>query len=48
MKSTKVITCTCKHDGQDKIYGNNKRLANRINKSTTEVYRCTICAKEVK
>lgn len=43
---TKVL-CTCQHDVQDKLHGNNVRVANSTqkgDKDTTEV-RCTVCKK---
>lgn len=34
-----VKKCTCKHPGQDKLYGNGNRLMNEYAKG----YRCTVC-----
>lgn len=39
---TKVKNCTCKHDFQDKKYGEQKRLKNKCNKG----WRCTVCGRE--
>ena len=45
--STKVISCTCQHEYQDKVYGKNKRLANKTQKGNQkDTYRCTVCGKE--
>lgn len=40
--ASEVKRCTCKHEGQDKLYGNGNRLMNEYNKG----YRCTVCGKE--
>lgn len=34
-----IISCTCKHDFQDKTYGKGNRVANM----TRNGYRCTVC-----
>jgi len=44
---TKVITCSCPEEYQDKIYGKNKRLHNAFGKPH-KGYRCTVCGKEHK
>lgn len=44
---TKIISCQCKHEYQDKLYGNNKRVYNKTVKGTTpdtQGYRCTVCS----
>lgn len=38
----KVLACTCRHEYQDKKYGENKRLMNKKNQG----YRCTVCGKD--
>ena len=38
-----VKKCTCKHEGQDKLYGAGNRLMNEYSKG----YRCTVCGKTV-
>jgi hypothetical protein len=40
--STKVLSCNCRHEYQDKKYGENRRVMNKINKG----YRCTVCGKD--
>jgi len=37
--SVSIKTCNCKHDSQDKMYGNNQRLHNKCGKG----HRCTVC-----
>lgn len=46
---TKILTCTCKHAGQDKLHGSAKRVFNQTNSGnpTQETWRCTVCEKEV-
>ena len=39
---SKITTCTCKHEFQDKKYGENKRVMNKTGKG----YRCTVCGKD--
>jgi len=36
---TKVLTCTCKSEFQDKTYGTGNRLHNKTNNG----WRCTVC-----
>lgn len=45
--STKVLSCSCKHDFQDKKYGRSKRLHNKMagSEKALKRYRCTVCAK---
>lgn len=43
-----ISPCTCKHDGQDKLFGQGKRLHNRCNNTNKEPMkgaRCTVCGK---
>lgn len=42
---TKILTCKCEHEGQDKMYGYHKRLCNLTKKENT--YRCTVCGELV-
>lgn len=35
------MTCTCTHDGQDKIHGKNQRVFNAL--AHDKGYRCTVC-----
>ena len=41
MSDVKVVNCNCDHKNQDKIYGDNKRLANINEKGDKAV--CTVC-----
>jgi len=47
-EGNKVIkVCDCKSEYQDKKYGKNKRVFNKMNSTSTTVkYRCTVCGKE--
>jgi len=38
-----ILTCTCKHELQDKIHGKNRRVCNPTTKGTG---RCTVCLSE--
>ncbi len=39
-----VLSCTCKHEGQDKVHGVGRRVHNRANDDPEhEVWRCTVC-----
>jgi len=45
MKS-KILPCSCKNEGQDKLHGKGKRVMNETSKSlgdNTHEYRCTVC-----
>lgn len=42
---TTLVTCNCKSEFQDKIYGPNKRVANNTSKESAI---CTVCGKEHK
>ena len=42
----KILTCTCKHEWQDKKYGKQKRVHNWRVKN--ESWRCTVCSKDKK
>lgn len=49
MKTTYKVQCTCKHEHQDKLHGQNVRLANRTKKPAPQGQvnvRCTVCSKE--
>lgn len=44
-----VVSCQCKHEFQDKRYGNNARLATVTQKAKSvdrSTVRCTVCGKE--
>ena len=38
----KVLPCSCKHDYQDKKYGEGTRVMIKKNQG----YRCTVCGKD--
>lgn len=40
MTEAVVKSCTCKNDGQDKLYGTQQRL---FNQTQSGDYRCTVC-----
>ena len=44
----KTIMCDCKHEYQDKKFGEDRRAANKTTKGTagSEIYRCTVCKRE--
>ena len=42
--ATKILKCTCKHEGQDELHGKGMRVFNSTSKDDT--YRCTVCEKE--
>lgn len=45
-ETTKVKKCTCKNEGQDKIYGDGNRLFNQTSKTAGQdkaIYKCTVC-----
>ncbi len=44
MAGTKEVTCSCKHDEQDRIYGKQRRLANVSENGTTA--KCTVCGNK--
>ena len=39
-----VQTCTCNHEGQDKIHGKGRRVFNLL--AGKDKARCTVCGKE--
>lgn len=41
-----IKTCTCKHEGQDKLHGNGRRVWNECKINNNVGYRCTVCGKE--
>jgi hypothetical protein len=46
----KILPCTCKNEGQDKLHGPGMRVFNRgaINGPTPNAnYTCTVCLKKV-
>lgn len=42
-KGTKIVSCDCKHEYQDKRYGQGKRVANVVSAKES---RCTVCGKK--
>ena len=42
-----VKPCTCTHPYQDTHYGHGMRIGNRVNAKEGNVYRCTVCAREM-
>jgi hypothetical protein len=47
MSQTKIVSCTCKHEYQDKTYGPYKRVANakKTGKDSKPEYVCTVCTR---
>lgn len=44
---TKIVRCSCKHEFQDREYGNGMRVCNGKNKGNKpDGWRCTVCGKE--
>jgi len=41
--ATKIMKCECKHEFQDKQYGDKKRVFNYGEKDKN--WRCSVCAK---
>lgn len=47
--ATVIKTCTCKHQSQDELHGNNKRVHNSCStKTETKEYTCTVCGTKRK
>lgn len=46
---SKILRCTCKHEGQDKLNGPQMRVFNFKGKSRADSpeYRCTVCGATV-
>lgn len=44
---TKIMTCSCEHEYQDKKYGKYKRVFNKKAKPGTGgiMWHCTVCGK---
>ena len=45
---TKIMTCNCVSEYQDKLYGKNNRVFNECRKHDKKEYlkyRCTVCGK---
>ncbi len=50
LDTVKILPCTCKNEGQDKLHGPGMRVFNRgvINGPTPNAdYTCTVCLKKV-
>lgn len=44
VRPANVLKCSCKNEGQDKIYGKGYRLHNTCKKGTSGTgFRCTVC-----
>lgn len=44
-----ILPCSCKHEYQDRQYGQGRRYMNLTAKSaggTKRIYRCTVCGAE--
>lgn len=53
METTKIIKCNCKHEFQDKQYGQNMRVHNRgLVKGTNDHpyadFTCTVCSNKIR
>jgi hypothetical protein len=49
MSQSVIVTCTCPHSEQDRLYGQGKRIANRCLRDNSKEYdsaRCTVCLKK--
>lgn len=45
-KTTQIISCSCEHQQQDRMYGKGKRVANQCKRGETfEGKRCTVCER---
>lgn len=43
---TKILSCTCEHESQDKRYGSHKRVCNSLRPKQPGIitdFRCTVC-----
>lgn len=46
---TEIRKCTCKHEDQDRRYGNGNRVFNKTTKkkgTESTFFRCTVCGSE--
>ena len=43
---TKIMSCKCEHEKQDKMYGKGRRVANYSVKQ--KMFRCTVCGEFIK
>lgn len=41
--TTEILKCGCVSPDQDRLYGPNRRVMNRVLKATQVTYRCTVC-----
>lgn len=44
---TVIVSCGCRSDYQDGVYGVGKRVANRTKKTPGNIARCSVCGKEI-
>ena len=43
-----IRPCTCRHEGQDRLYGRSNRVWNRTEQNKPEAerkWRCTVCGR---
>lgn len=41
----RIISCECKHVGQDNLHGPGRRVYNQTREQDGKVWRCSICLK---
>ena len=48
MKVSKVLSCSCKHEFQDRVYGNQNRVhtGGKPDSSGIQTFKCTVCSNE--
>ena len=47
MAECKIMKCSCKHEGQDQMYGPGMRVFNPIGKGSQDAgYICTVCGNK--
>ena len=48
MKVSKVLPCSCQHEFQDRVYGNQNRVhtGGKPDSSGTQTFKCTVCSNE--
>ena len=42
-----IAKCNCIHESQDKIHGNGMRVFNKVQSSSGNRYRCSVCLREI-
>ena len=43
---TMIMSCTCKHSEQDKMYGSGRRVFNQRGKGFEKLFHCSVCSVE--